>query len=40
MQTQNHDSRSASADCHVALELSLSKWLLGASCRGRRRCSP
>ena len=28
MQTQNHDSRSASSDCYVALELSRRKWLL------------
>ena len=35
MQTQDHDPRSASADCYVALELSRSKWLLGALLPGQ-----
>lgn len=30
MQTQDHNTRSASADCYVALEFSRSKWLLSA----------
>jgi transposase len=37
MQTQDHDPRSASADCYVALELSRSKWLLGALLPGQEK---
>lgn len=37
MQTHDHDRRSASSDCYVALELSRSKWLLGALLPGQTK---